>query len=487
MNILRQFFLSVLDSLGLYRTVLDIGNGEIRLLSAIRFFGHVKMTDLKTQKITNRNVSGAIKTTLKDLHAPSLTLSFSGANIIPVFFTLPKMSADRLRSVLPAEIGKRLPLDISEIKYQYRVLSVSRTDGMEKMNILAVCVRREEYEKIMSAIKEAGFKPGSAVYLPMQVLYSVREKMNAGNTGAAIISPNSIYLTVLDNGAPRSFAVFNGSFQKINAVTVKNIIRYFQDQAGASGIKPERIGLFAKSGALLPSSLPDTLSETLGCRIVIMDRKKYSFRTGNARTPEDHADLFGYLKNETSPFAVDFLENIFSRISRTAFRAAIWAILLLDIAALIAIPLGIGTVLEYGRIQQLRKTGPAPDADTGTKELYSRILQARTLDDIRNEITGLQVKITDMKRSGATSSRTTAVISEISRLIPPDAKLKSVSVNLSAGEMNGVAGNSDSLDKFIRALTGSKIFKAVSLKKAELSNEYPSGAVEFSLSFEAGL
>jgi hypothetical protein len=493
LKMIYEYFLRVLEYLGILRIIIDIGNGEIRLMEVIRLPFYLKTMNLQREKIDEKDRLEFFVQRFLEKRATHFVkrihLTLSGSSVIPIFLNIPGIPRDKITSVVSWEIEKHLPVKLDEAYYSYESFSRVDSKGMVNWNIMAISTKKEELNKYLDCFQKLGILTGSISYLPVHLLGILKPDGSHNGKGIIIILPNSIFLYGMIDNKIFSFARYDGNYAKINQITIKNIINYFSEMVQSDFIKRENIILekilVLSSDKEQAEPLTEAITDAINIVTLPADWSYYKEVFHNEFYNFVDYDLVSFVYSQFMLPKIGFSINRFAHIKDTLLRAVTSLLVTLDVLTLLFLPVELVSLSEYSMIKQARWSTPVDQVtNPKVREMANEIKQIDMIKDYKERQMKMLGKIHDAKSFGLETSNIKLVLQDISRYIPDDVWLNNLTITGRNGEMLGGSLTSDGLDHFTAQLsTNSSFIKDVALKKAEMVQVNNKNIVQFTITF----
>lgn len=469
----KPFWITLLEYLGIARTVIDIGPDAVRLLTAVPLPGRLRTLDSRECKIGKRGTGAALRDCLEASGIPARTdLSFSGAMITPVCLSLPLLPKDRLASVIRSEMENLLPLPPESVTVLSRLLG-KQSSQTARENHLAYCWKREDLSTVLDVLNAGGVFVERISYLPIRTALCSARPFLPGRTGVLYAGTRRLILAVLNNGRLEHFSQSAGNFSAWSAVTIRSVTNYFHDRAVAL----DRVVAGCAGARKLPPALLKSLEENHGRRIPVLSRNC-------PEGPDETPDLTHHFSGHAPETAVPATSPVSRRLAVLALRAAFWATTVLNFAVLAGLASGM-TEYFSGRQTRNRILNGLPQSLPDNTD--SAVRQAAELRRIILEADALESRILQsgrVKLSGQSSGTVTSLILSVSRTLPSAVRLDRLTVSGTRTDADGLALDVGSLEKWVKTIGDDPAYRNVLLDRADMVPHGPSRALQFHIRWE---
>ncbi len=476
------FLARALTYFGLWKTVVDIGSNEIRILSCVKFLD--KLFFLRTDKIQYSNKE-ELENCITGLSASlngSIQITLSTASVNTFFLIYPGITSDRLKSLIVMDLEKRLPVPLERVYYNFKVVPFSSVNNGNSWNVITIAAKKEEIDQYTALFKRLNLRVESVYYLPVNIIKTFC-KIKQNLKGYIVISESLIEIYILKDIVLINYLGLSGRYSENNRPAQKNIMEFFSSMI-KQNIIPDEIVIVNKTD-IDAGSLSKYLSGALNIKIINAGGENFQNFINRTRTGINYYDMLGFVFKRDHSTEIAPMNMRVNRIIQSVIKYAVISLILLDIAALLIFSAILPAEKEYDLIRKARNPSALTSQDDKIRNLALKIKNIDDLHRYQLKIAELQKKIKIIKSTGMESSRIKIVLAEIARLIPDSVWLVNLNIINQKGDMEGYSIASEGLEEFVSSLTGSKIFDNVVLKKAELAKGQSEVAVKFEISFGA--
>ncbi len=481
-----KIFRRILEYLGILRVIIDIGNEEIRFIEAIRFFKIFKIITVRSEKqydsarfafilerFLEKNASHKIK---------RINLTLSSTSIIPLYLTFPGIPRDKIESAILWEMERNIPLSIDEAYYTYKIVSQLFENGVTVWNVLAVISKKDEVDKYIQTFKDLGIIVEDVSYLPINILSTLDVGTTDNSIGYVYITQHAIELYVLLKKKIISFAHYIGNFDNINKITIHNIVDYFADFIQRRVSFLERIVVINQTEGS-DGSVAETLLDSLN--IITLPATKTDFLPvfQVEGMDENIYDLLGFSYKSYLNLPISSQQVKKLHIRDVVIRIVVVLLIILNVFSISFYPVILAANQKYSIVKRAKTTKADQIKNPKVKEMAEDLFMIDKITTLKARQNELMTKIEDIKNSGVQSSNLKLIIAELSRLIPDDVWIKSLSLDNDKGIMKGYSSSSSGLEQFIVYMVNSKTLKDVVLKDADFNKLNSSSQLEFTIEF----
>ncbi|MEM7828537.1 MAG: pilus assembly protein PilM [Candidatus Aenigmatarchaeota archaeon] len=167
-----------------FSTALDIGDFSIKAIKAFMDEnGKVSPVSWWISELKDEmDVSVILKECMKkiDYRGEALVTAVGGESVMIRSIDLPYMTDEELRDSIRWEARKHIPIDISNIVFDYQL--IKRDPATGNLHVILVAVAKDIFDSHLNMILHAGFQPDIVDVEPLALMNSVLLSGNYGET-----------------------------------------------------------------------------------------------------------------------------------------------------------------------------------------------------------------------------------------------------------------------------------------------------------------
>lgn len=483
-----RWFYSFLEYVGILRCTIDIGGSEIRLLESIKlpFFykvvrdNHEALDDLARfsffmERFLEKNATHP----LRRIH-----LTLSGPWMIPMFVSLPGIPKEKIGSVVQWEMEKHVPVPANQLYTGFSVLSHLNRKGLETWNVLALCAKKEDIDRITQCFKQLSIRILSLDYLPLSLFGALKPENSRASRGVIWIGHDSAYLAVLASNRIVHFSRYEGDFTNPGPLAIKNMVLFFSDFIRSDFIRRENLFLEKIVIAGYPPqealhTLVHSMTESLNILTIPADSEDYQpILLTASKNPDLAAYDIGYFPKAGLPLFKK------AALKDRLLRLAVGLVLLLDAVSVgMLVPMAL-TATEYRAFDRARRQPPSEISDPVIRKKAEELSGIALILSYEQKRRELQTLVRDALARKGEHSSFRLILKDISESIPADVWLDRIFLEGRQGELGGVALSTEGLGRFVDSLESSKgSMTMISLKKADSVSDQGRALVRFTIGF----
>jgi len=194
------------------------------------------------------------------------------------YFAMPHMERRFLRSAIPLEAKKYIPIPFDLLAHDYAAAPLpNEASGKARLGILIAVTQRKNIDNVMGLMKELKLNLIGLEVAPISVLrmWQAADPQKDGSSFAHVhIDGGSVRIAVIDRGVPVFFReVFLGEdagVANMRKIDLSGCLSFVQKQLGLAGVS--RLGVSGNVAGL--SALADAFAAETGLKATIQDTPK---------------------------------------------------------------------------------------------------------------------------------------------------------------------------------------------------------------------